>query len=77
MWPFHRTKRDWIDPHQVHAFEEPSDMGMSAAASGSSAISINTANVIGVTAATQRATRCAVPACGRLHGDPIHMPVDD
>lgn len=34
MWPFSRTKRGRIDPHQHHAFEEPGDMGMAAADQG-------------------------------------------
>jgi hypothetical protein len=77
MWPFSRAKRERIDPQQHHAFDEPSDMGMSAAASGSGKGGVNIANVIGVTAATQRATRCAVPGCGRFHDDPIHAPADE
>ena len=77
MWPFHRTRHERIDPHQHHVFQEPSDVGMPAAASGSAKGGINIANVIGVTAASMRATRCAVPGCGTLHGDPIHSQADD
>jgi hypothetical protein len=77
MWPFHRTKRARIDPHQHHPFEEPNDMGMAAAASGSTGRGINMPNVIGVTAAFQRPARCAVPGCGKAHDDPIHVPADD
>jgi hypothetical protein len=77
MWPFHRTKRERIDPHLHHRFVEPSDAGMSAAASGSTARGINSPNFIGVTAAFQRPTRCAVSGCGKFHQDPIHMPADE
>ena len=77
MWPFRRTQHERIDPHQHHAFEEPNDFGMSAAASGSGKGGVNIANVIGVTAASERQTRCAVPGCGKFHDDPIHVPADE
>jgi hypothetical protein len=77
MWPFHRTKRERIDPHQHHRFEEPSDAGMSAAISGGMVGGMNSPADIGVTAAFQRPKRCAVPGCGKFHEDPIHTPADE
>lgn len=76
MWPFSRTKRARIDPHQHHAFLEPSDTAI-AVSSGGGPFGVNSANVIGVTAASQRRTRCALPGCGKFHDDPIHTPADE
>ena len=76
MWPFRRTKRERIDPHQHHAFSEPDDTAI-VVASGGGAFGVNSANVVGVTAASQRQIRCAVPGCGKFHEDPIHTPADE
>ena len=74
MWPFSRTKRERIDPHHHHGFEEPSDVGLAAAGI---LRGVNSPQDIAVTAAFQRPKRCAVPGCGKYHDDPIHTPADE
>ena len=64
MWPFHRTKRARIDPHQHHPFEGSSDAGMAAAVSGSVVGSGTSPFDIGVTVALRRPKRRAVWGCG-------------
>lgn len=77
MWPFRHTKRERVDPHQHHAFEEPGDVGMAVAGGGGGKGGNMIGRQIGWTMAFLRPTRCAVPGCGKLHEDPIHMPADD
>ena len=65
------------DPGRNHEFVETNDPGLGAAASGSAFRGTNTPNVLGVTTAFLRSTRCAMPGCGKERHDPIHAPADD
>jgi hypothetical protein len=60
-----------------HVFKETNDAGIPAAASGTMGVTGSQANALGVTTATLRATRCAVPGCGRERHDPIHAVPED
>jgi hypothetical protein len=71
------TKRASADPTEDHPFLEIDDSGMGAAASGSAFHSSNTANVLGVTTAFLRSTRCALPGCGKERHSPIHTVADE
>ncbi|MBI3749647.1 MAG: hypothetical protein HY262_12505 [Chloroflexi bacterium] len=70
------TDRD-RDPHENHRFVEIDDPGMGAAASGSAFRSTDAPNILGVTTAFLRSSRCAMPGCGKERHDPIHAPADD
>jgi hypothetical protein len=72
-----RAKRTAIDPRLSHEFVETDDPGLGAAASGSAFRSTNAPNVLAVTAAFLRSTRCALPGCGKERHDPIHTPGED
>ena len=64
------------DPSQSHEFVETDDPGLGAAASGSAFRATSMPNVLGVTTAFLRSTRCALPGCGKERHDPIHAPAD-
>lgn len=65
------------DPKQHHAFKETNDPGVGAFASGGSTTSGSQVDMLGTTSNFLRATRCAVPGCGKPREDPIHAPADD
>ena len=62
---------------RFHPFRETNDVGMGAVASATMGYSPSNVSVFGVTAAHLRATRCAVPGCGRERHDPIHAVPED
>ena len=64
------------NPSAPHAFRETNDPGISSmgAATGPQAAS---AQFLAATTATLRATRCAVPGCGRVRHDVIHAAAEE
>jgi hypothetical protein len=78
MWRLRRPgTRGGTDPKQNHLFVEINDPGMGAAASGSAFRGSSTVNILGVTTAFLRSTRCAMPGCGKERHDPIHAVADE
>lgn len=77
MWRFGRNEHRATDPKVSHPYVEIDDPGIGAAAMGSAFRGTNTPNVLGVTTAFLRSTRCALPGCGKERHDPIHAPADD
>ena len=71
------TRRSDDAPARVHPFHETNDAGLSVVASGSGGYSGNTANTLAVTTGFLRATRCALPGCGKPRQDPIHAAPED
>jgi len=69
-------RRD-ADPQRDHPFAETNDAGLAAFASGGSTYSGSWVNMFAVTTGFLRATRCAVPGCGKPRQDPIHAPSGD
>lgn len=65
------------DPKRDHPYQETNDAGLAAYASGGSSYSGSWVNMFAVTTGFLRATRCAVPGCGKPRQDPIHAPRDD
>jgi hypothetical protein len=71
------TKRSDEAPAIAHPFHETNDAGLSAFASGGSGFSGSEANMLAVTTGFLRATRCALPGCGKPRQDPIHAAAED
>ena len=71
------TRRSDDAPARAHAFQETNDAGLAAFASGGSGYSGSEANMLAVTTGYLRATRCALPGCGKPRQDPIHAAPED
>jgi hypothetical protein len=71
------TKRSDDAPARAHTFQETNDAGLSAFASGGSSYSGSQVNTWAVTTGYLRATRCALPGCGKPRQDLIHAPTED
>jgi hypothetical protein len=72
-----QTKRSDDAPARAHLFQETNDAGLSAIASGTSGYSASQVNSLALTTGYLRATRCALPGCGKPRPDPIHAAADD
>lgn len=72
-----QTKRSDDAPARAHLFQETNDAGLAAFASGGSGYSGSQVNTWAVTTGYLRATRCALPGCGKPRQDPIHAAVED
>lgn len=72
-----QRKRSDEAPASAHPFQETNDAGLSAFASGGSGYSGSEVNMLAVTTGFLRATRCALPGCGKPRQDPIHAAVED
>lgn len=59
-------------PGRAHLFQETNDACLSAFASGGSGYSGSDVNMLAVTTGFLRATRCALPGCGKPRQDQIH-----
>jgi hypothetical protein len=76
MWRFRRqAKPVRVDPGRAHRFQEATDVGSGATASSDLVRTGGVSNALAVTASV-RATRCAVPGCGRARDHDIHTPAD-
>lgn len=62
---------------RFHAFVETNDPGIVAAASGGYRVAGEQVSMLGVTTASLRTTRCALPGCGKERHDPIHSAPED
>ena len=69
--------RGGSDPNRPHPFRDTDDAGLAAFASGGAQWQGNQTNSIAVTTGFLRATRCALPGCGKPRQDVIHGPVED
>ena len=68
-----KEKSQAADPRRPHAFLETNDAGVGAMSAGSGMSGRSGGeSQLAVTAAVLRATRCAVPGCGKSREDPIH-----
>lgn len=72
-----RQDRGRIDPTRPHPFQETNDLGIAAVASGQGNYSGSQIGMAAVTSAFMRATRCAVPGCGKERHDEVHSTADD
>jgi hypothetical protein len=77
MPPVHRQDRGRIDPKRMHPFQETNDSGIGAVASGQGNYGGSQIAMSAVTSAFMRATRCAVPGCGKERHDEVHGSTDD
>jgi hypothetical protein len=65
------------DPSRSHPFQETNDPGIVPAASAGGNYQGAQPNMLAVTTAALRGTRCAMAGCGKERRDPIHSPADD
>jgi hypothetical protein len=72
-----KLDRESINPTRPHQFRETNDPGVVAFAGGGSTESGSQINMLVTTTSALRATRCAVPGCGRPRPDPIHAADED
>jgi hypothetical protein len=71
------TERGSTNPARPHAFRETNDPGVVAFAGGGFTETGSQVNMLATTTSSLRATRCALPGCGRPRPDPIHAPDED
>ena len=72
-----QARRSDDAPARAHPFQETNDAGLSVMASWSGGYSGTQASMLAVTTGFLRATRCAVPGCGKPRQDPIHAAPED
>jgi len=70
-------KHDAVDPNVAHPFRDTNDPGLGAFAIGGSKLEGSQVSMLAVTTGYLRATRCAVPGCGKPRQDVIHGPAED
>ena len=72
-----KLDRENTNPTRPHLFRETNDPGVVAFAGGGSTESGSQVNMLVTTTKALRASRCAVPGCGRPRADPIHAADED
>jgi len=72
-----KPERENANPTRPHMFRETNDPGVVAFAGGGSTESGSQVNMLVTTTKALRASRCAVPGCGRTRADPIHAADED
>jgi hypothetical protein len=72
-----RTNRSDDAPARTHPFQETNDAGLPVIAGGSSGSCGSQVNTLAMTTAYLRATRCALPGCGKPRQDEIHAAAED
>jgi hypothetical protein len=69
-------RRD-TNPIRPHLFRDTNDPGVVAFAGGGFTETGSQINMLATTTSALRATRCALPGCGRPRPDPIHAADED
>jgi hypothetical protein len=69
---------DAVDANRTHPYVDTNDPGLGAGfAGGGSGFSGSQVSMLAVTTGFMRATRCAVPGCGKPRQDVIHGAPED